>query len=202
MSGSDWDKSDPDEEPAVGYGRPPKHARFQKGQSGNPSGRPKKSDGADAKQPSLEDAFRAEMTKTVTYKRNGEEVEGTTFDVMVSQLAAMAMQGDLKAMKFVLAYAEKFKLEASPEDPRKRELADEITKHVMDAINENTRYRRTIWLYEKHFGEIPHHARMGHPWTPENELVEIRTRLKEGARQTLAQLGWDDPDEAKEEEDF
>lgn len=27
---------------AVGYGRPPRHTRFKKGQSGNPAGRPKK----------------------------------------------------------------------------------------------------------------------------------------------------------------
>ena len=26
---------------AVGYGKPPKHAQFKKGQSGNPKGRPK-----------------------------------------------------------------------------------------------------------------------------------------------------------------
>lgn len=35
---SDVDKSSDYE---IGYGRPPRHAQFKKGQSGNPSGRPK-----------------------------------------------------------------------------------------------------------------------------------------------------------------
>jgi hypothetical protein len=37
MNGSD----DSDKDKMVGYGRPPAAARFQKGQSGNPKGRPK-----------------------------------------------------------------------------------------------------------------------------------------------------------------
>ena len=33
--------SDHDTDYSVGYGKPPQHARFHKGQSGNPRGRPK-----------------------------------------------------------------------------------------------------------------------------------------------------------------
>jgi ribosomal protein L12E/L44/L45/RPP1/RPP2 len=39
MEGSDM--SDTREDEAVGYGNPPKHSQFKKGQSGNPAGRPK-----------------------------------------------------------------------------------------------------------------------------------------------------------------
>ncbi len=35
------DASDGDDDEQVGYGRPPRHSRFRKGQSGNPKGRPK-----------------------------------------------------------------------------------------------------------------------------------------------------------------
>ena len=38
---SDDEAAGPDDD-KVGYGKPPKHSRFQPGRSGNPRGRPKK----------------------------------------------------------------------------------------------------------------------------------------------------------------
>jgi len=47
----------------VGYGRPPVHTRFRKGQSGNPRGRPRGSPGERAKRIVLEEAYRAVTVK-------------------------------------------------------------------------------------------------------------------------------------------
>ena len=49
--------SDKDDE-KVGYGRPPKHSRFRKGQSGNPRSRPKGARG-------LKTDLRAELSERV-----------------------------------------------------------------------------------------------------------------------------------------
>ncbi|HEY6257895.1 MAG TPA: DUF5681 domain-containing protein [Xanthobacteraceae bacterium] len=43
---------------AVGYGRPPVHSRFRKGQSGNPAGRLRQSEGKRARKLILQEAFR------------------------------------------------------------------------------------------------------------------------------------------------
>ena len=42
----------------VGYGKPPVHTRFRKGQSGNPSGRPKRKATERAKEIALQEAYR------------------------------------------------------------------------------------------------------------------------------------------------
>jgi Family of unknown function (DUF5681) len=42
----------------VGYGRPPVHSRFRKGQSGNPAGRRRQSEGERARKLILQEAFR------------------------------------------------------------------------------------------------------------------------------------------------
>ena len=42
----------------VGYGKPPGHTRFRKGQSGNPSGRPKRKITERAKEIALQEAYR------------------------------------------------------------------------------------------------------------------------------------------------
>ena len=41
MSKPELPKTPPSEMDKVGYGKPPKHSQFKKGQSGNPKGRPK-----------------------------------------------------------------------------------------------------------------------------------------------------------------
>src|ERR1700722_16174821 len=43
----------------VGYGKPPLHTRFQKGKSGNPSGRPRRAATERAKALALKEAYRA-----------------------------------------------------------------------------------------------------------------------------------------------
>jgi hypothetical protein len=76
----------------VGYGRPPKHSQFRKGQSGNPKGRRKGSRGLKT---DLDEALRATLTITV----GGKKRRGTTQALTMYALAIKSATGDLRASK-------------------------------------------------------------------------------------------------------
>lgn len=78
----------------IGYGKPPKHSQFKKGQSGNPKG-PKK--GSRALKTDLDKALRAQLTITV----GGKKVRGTTQALSMYALAMRAATGDLRAQKLL-----------------------------------------------------------------------------------------------------
>lgn len=78
----------------VGRGKPPRHSRFQKGQSGNPAGRPKGALG-------LRAAFMEEFSRTVTGRENGREVRATKAQMVAKVLLARAVAGDAKAIQMV-----------------------------------------------------------------------------------------------------
>jgi len=85
------DYSDDDE--GVGYGKPPKHARFRPGESGNPKGRPK------TKSKSFASGILAELEQSVIVRENGRELKLTKRAVIVKRLVANAMKGDVRALK-------------------------------------------------------------------------------------------------------
>ncbi|RWC10804.1 MAG: hypothetical protein EOS52_23840 [Mesorhizobium sp.] len=82
-----------DDEEGVGYGKPPKHARFRPGQSGNPKGRPK------TKSKSFATGILAELEQSVVVRENGRELKLTKRAVIVKMLVAKAMKGDVRALK-------------------------------------------------------------------------------------------------------
>jgi hypothetical protein len=82
----------------TGYGRPPEHAQFKPGKSGNPKGRPKQSK-------NLKSIIQQALTSTVTVRENGRlrsvsKIEG----VVLSQLER-ALKGNEKAALAVLRMA-------------------------------------------------------------------------------------------------
>jgi pyruvate/2-oxoglutarate dehydrogenase complex dihydrolipoamide acyltransferase (E2) component len=79
----------------VGYGKPPKGTRFQKGQSGNPRGRPKGS-------LNVATALERELNQRVTIKENGQTRSITKFEAAIKQLANKAASGDAKAIQFLV----------------------------------------------------------------------------------------------------
>ena len=85
MAGKDYD---------VGYGKPPKHTRWVKGQSGNRAGRKKGSRGLKT---DLDEALRAQLTITVA----GKKRKGTTQALSMYALAMKAATGDLRASKLL-----------------------------------------------------------------------------------------------------
>ena len=86
-------KSNP---PAVGYKNPPQHSRFQKGRSGNPSGRRKTVKSAG--QSELDVVLSRLMTITI----DGKKVRVTARQALYQKLAAMAFNNNIRAMALLL----------------------------------------------------------------------------------------------------
>lgn len=79
----------------VGYCRPPRQSRWKKGQSGNPSGRPKGTRG-------LKTDLRAELISRMEISMNGKRVSGTKQQLMLRTLTARAAAGDVKATRILI----------------------------------------------------------------------------------------------------
>lgn len=82
----------------VGYGKPPKHTRFKKGQSGNPKGREK---GACGVKSDLQD----ELTEMLTITENGKTTKLTKQRLLIKQLFAQGSKGDIRAAIKILEMA-------------------------------------------------------------------------------------------------
>jgi antitoxin (DNA-binding transcriptional repressor) of toxin-antitoxin stability system len=79
----------------VGYGNPPLHTRFRKGQSGNPRGRPR---GA----ASLARLLQQALDRRVTIVEDGHERRVTQREAVIAQLVAKSAQADLRAIRLLL----------------------------------------------------------------------------------------------------
>lgn len=79
----------------VGYGKPPKHSRFEKGKSGNPAGRPKK--------------YRSGISvleEPVRMTVDGKRREVTAFEASLRKTAQSALEGHLSAIKRFFTYCD------------------------------------------------------------------------------------------------
>lgn len=84
---------------SVGYGRPPKHSRFQKGISGNKKGRPKGSKNA---RTIARDMLGRKGAVTVDGKRQ----RMTALEMAMLRQVKRATEGDLKSLQYVTNLAE------------------------------------------------------------------------------------------------
>lgn len=99
-SKNDGDDKKPIEPRDLGYGKPPKDKQFQKGRSGNPSGRPK--------EPlNLRAAFERHLYRRVQVREGGKIRTMTMFDAMVMSLIAAAGRGNLKVIDRILEIVSK-----------------------------------------------------------------------------------------------
>jgi hypothetical protein len=79
----------------VGYRKPPQHSRFKKGQSGNPKGRPKRSE-------SFARLARRTLDERIVIKENGERRTITKLQAALKQLINKAATGDARAIREII----------------------------------------------------------------------------------------------------
>jgi len=82
----------------VGYGRPPVHTRFRKGESGNPGGRPRGRSERGAKALALEEAYRL-----VTVKEGKTSVALPAIQAIWRSQVTAAVKGSIAAQRTVMA---------------------------------------------------------------------------------------------------
>ena len=80
----------------VGYGKPPRHTRFQKGRSGNPTGRPRG-------RKNMATLLSAALDASIIVVENGRRKKITKREAIVTQLVNKSASADLKATQIVLA---------------------------------------------------------------------------------------------------
>jgi hypothetical protein len=86
--------TDPTEDDSVGYGRPPKRSRFQRGRSGNPAGRPKH-------RLSFRAALLAELAAAMPGK--DQRRAGSKLQALVKTLVDKAIAGDARAQSLLVS---------------------------------------------------------------------------------------------------
>jgi hypothetical protein len=79
----------------VGYGKPPRNTQFQKGVSGNPKGRPKKT-------LDFDHALLRESRVSVTLNENGRRLRITKHELLLRQLLNKAIGGNISAARIYL----------------------------------------------------------------------------------------------------
>jgi hypothetical protein len=91
-------KNQPTANYRVGYARPPKHTRWEKGQSGNPKGRPKK----------VPDDLLDVVNVPVSVTIGGKQRKISGFEASFRKLAQKALKGELRAMIRFVRYCEEY----------------------------------------------------------------------------------------------
>lgn len=81
----------------VGYGKPPKHSQYRKGQSGNSKGRPKG-------RKNMKTIIREVLDKKLPIKINGKTRAVTGREMIALRLRQKAAEGEMKATQQLLKY--------------------------------------------------------------------------------------------------
>ena len=92
----------------IGYGRPPHHTRFQKGQSGNPKGRP-----GGAK--NLSTVLSEALNERVIIAENGGRRKISKRQAIIKQIVNQAAKGDWRAAKLLFDIQQEIERRTEPE---------------------------------------------------------------------------------------
>jgi hypothetical protein len=120
-----------------GYGKPPEHSRFKKGQSGNPNGRPKKAASGTslADQPTLSAILDA-ASRIVPVREGGILIQMSMRDALVNATCMSAVKGNARSQALVLDLLRKGDAAKAEEIRRSNELWREYKRIISAEIAE------------------------------------------------------------------
>jgi len=88
------------DEVGIGYKQPPKHTRFQPGQSGNPKGRPKHVR-------NFKTDLREELREVIPVREGGRDMKISKQRAFIKALVAAAIKGDMRATNALVSFCTK-----------------------------------------------------------------------------------------------
>jgi Family of unknown function (DUF5681) len=107
----------------VGYGKPPRHTRFRKGQSGNPQGRPKGSQ-------NLTTLLSEALNERVIVAENGGRRKITMRQAIIKQLVKRSATADLRAIKILLDMVRDIEGQTEPASAESRMFSEADQKVI------------------------------------------------------------------------
>jgi len=115
----------------VGYGKPPKHAQFQPGQSGNPNGRPK-----GARSPFA--LLRQELQQNVTLRENGRETTVSKLEAIMKRVVADTLSGKPSQTKLLFALLHQLEAQdaASPSGNSLSRSDEELLRNLLKGFGD------------------------------------------------------------------
>jgi hypothetical protein len=114
----------------VGYGKPPLHARFQKGRSGNPKGRPRG-------KKNMSTLLSAALDAAIIVVENGRRKKISKREAIITQLVNKSASADLKATQIVLAMLQD--VEARADDSSDSATFTEADQEIIQRIQARLR---------------------------------------------------------------
>lgn len=161
--------SDDIQQEILGYKRPPSWARFKKGQSGNPKGRPRKKAAAQpipVSDSQIDEILLKELARIIKVNDAGGAVEMSALLVVIRSLLNNAMKGNVHAQKAVLQVVPALEAREA-ERVAQRKTRD---ANVFDYVVGLKRAREQVWAAAE--GGEPEQ-----PWPhPDDMLIDTSER--------------------------
>lgn len=123
---------DKDDDYEVGYGKPPRHGRFQKGQSGNPKGRPPRSR-------NISTILQETLFRPVQIKEGGRSRKVSQLEAFMMLVTKTALSGDgaaanrmIRLLPLLIQAVEAEAMRAQADDDTRS--ADQVTSTDTDVL--------------------------------------------------------------------
>lgn len=110
----------------VGFGKPPKHSQFKKGQSGNPTGRAKGTK-------NIATLLNKALDEKVTLTHEGRPRKVSKREVIITQLVNKSAKADFRALKLLLEMVSEIERRTPAAEPASLSQADrEVLQFIRD----------------------------------------------------------------------